>query len=113
LLTAFNLIIAIITAIPKVKELWDQLLAYYVSSKIDDLHEADREAIRKAVYEHDQRDLERQIGNPYPGERSLLPGTYVVHVDGTIIKLVQESEKKRDSSNHLDEQRPYDPTDMP
>lgn len=42
------------------------------------MHKEDREAIRKAIYEHDQRDLERQIGSSSPGEVSNAPGTIIV-----------------------------------
>jgi hypothetical protein len=111
--SVFSIIVAIITAIPKVKAFWDQLLAFYVQSKIDDFKEADRAAIRKAIREHDQRDLEKQIGNRRPGEPSRLPGTDIVNHNVIPDGVLQNSTKGRNPSNNLDEQRPYDPFIMP
>lgn len=82
----FATILAIIRAIPAVKSWYDQLTALYVQAEIARMRHADREAIRKAVFDHDQRELEKQLGNPHPGEASGLPGTHVVdtlpNVDG-------------------------------
>lgn len=56
----------------------DKFISWYISEAIEKMKEADREAIRKAVYEQDQRSLEKQIGDRNPGERSNLPGAGVV-----------------------------------
>ncbi len=74
----FGFILAIIKAVPSLKSWWDQLVALYVADQLDKFQKADRDAIRKAVYEHDQRDLEGQIGNINPGKPSGLPGTHIV-----------------------------------
>ena len=86
--------IAIVTAIPKLKDAWDGLLAWYLKKKIDEMRADDREAIRKAVYEHDQRMLEKQIGNPTPGLPSGLPGTIIR--DDVPPNVLPGTEKKRD-----------------
>lgn len=54
--------------------------------------EADWAAIRKAIDEQDQRELEKQIGNRTPGEKSNLPGT-VIRDRLPGIDFVQDSDK--------------------
>lgn len=69
--------VAIVKAIPALKDLFDQIVAAYVSSQIQGMKQAHRDGIRKAVQEQDQRDLERAIGNPQAGEHSGLPSTEI------------------------------------
>lgn len=70
-------VVAFIKAVPVIKKWVEQLIALYVAQQIKAMREADREAIRKAVYDFDQRDLEKQIGSTKPGEPSGLPGTHI------------------------------------
>ena len=71
-------IISIITLIPRVKAWFDELVSVYVQMKIASMKRENREAIRRAIIEHDQRDLEKAIGNPYPGEPSGEEGTEII-----------------------------------
>ena len=74
----FLFLYKLLKAIPSIKGWWDQFMAFYIAHEIEKLHEADKAAIRKAIYEHDQRDLERQIGNSNPGEVSNTPGAIII-----------------------------------
>ena len=71
----FKIVLALLNAVPKLKELWDEALAAYIKNEISKMHEKDRAAIRRAIYEHDQRDLEKQLFNNEPGLPSGLPNT--------------------------------------
>jgi len=53
-------------------------MVYYIDQQIAEIHKADRLAIKKAIDEQDQRDLEKQIGNPNPGEASHSHGSIIV-----------------------------------
>ena len=54
---------------------WVQMLvAAYIASRIGSMSKDQRDGIRKAIDEQDQRDLEKAIGNPQAGEPSGLPG---------------------------------------
>ena len=70
----FSKIFAIINVIQLIDGWVKRLAVMYVTSQINKLHESDKEAIRKAIYEHDQRDLEKQIGSTRPGEPSGIGG---------------------------------------
>ena len=72
---AFAAIAAIIKAIPIIKKWVDLFMVYYFNYTVDKMRKEDRAAIRKAIDEQDQRDLEKQIGDRHPGENSNLPGT--------------------------------------
>jgi hypothetical protein len=67
-----------LAAIPAMKEAFDQFVSWYVRQKIEAMRKEDREAIKEAVLEHDQRRLEHAIGNPNAGEPSGIPGTIIV-----------------------------------
>jgi hypothetical protein len=88
---AFSIIFAIIKAIPAVKSWWDQLVTFYVNKELENFKEADRAALRKAIHEQDQRDLEKQLGNPNAGEPSNAPGSVIV---GELPNVVQRPKKK-------------------
>ena len=70
----FSFIIALLRAIPTVRMWWEKLVAYYLQKEIDSIHKRDLEAIRKAIYEHDQRELEREFFNIDPGKPSKIDG---------------------------------------
>lgn len=74
----FGFVYALIKAIPIVKSWVDQFSAWYVERAIREMKDADKKALRKAVYDQDQRDLERQLGNSHPGEVSGIGGTDIV-----------------------------------
>lgn len=71
----FKFILALLNAVPKLKELWDEALVLYIKNEIKKMREKDIQAIRKAVFEHDQRDLEKQLFGDSSGKTSGIPGT--------------------------------------
>lgn len=70
-------IIAIIVAIPTIKGWFDALVKMYVESQIAAWRAEDRAAIRKAIEEQDQRDIEKALGSGKAGEPSGIPGTEI------------------------------------
>jgi hypothetical protein len=73
-----NEILAIAKAIPVVDSWIQALVVAYTALEISNMEKENREAVRKALYEHDQRELEKAVGNPNPGEISGDPGAVVV-----------------------------------
>lgn len=73
--SVFSTLLAIVKAIPILKEWVDSFVSMYKKHEEETMRKEDSEAVRKAINERDQRDLERQLGNPVPGEESHLPGT--------------------------------------
>lgn len=74
--TILQLLLALFELIPVLKTTWEQLVTLWINTQVDKMSKENREAIRKAVYEYDQRALEGII-NERPGEASGLPGTNV------------------------------------
>ena len=70
--------ISIFKAVPALKQLWDQIIAAYIATQINTFNEETKAAIRKAIYEHDQRDLETVIGSTKSGKASGIPGAVIV-----------------------------------
>lgn len=69
--TAFATILAVLKAIPVLDSWFQQLVALYVSLQISNMKSENRDAVRKALEEHDQRDLEKATGNSqHSGEHS-------------------------------------------
>lgn len=73
----WNSLLYIIKLIPALKSAWDSFISWYVKKEIDKMKEDDKKALRKAVDEQDQRDLERQMFSIEPGAKSNLPGTTI------------------------------------
>lgn len=71
-------IIAIAKAVPVIDSWLQQLVAAYTAARIASMKKENRDAIRKAVQEQDQRDLESAVGNPNPGEPSNAPGSEII-----------------------------------
>ncbi len=68
----------IIKAWPTLKSWVESFMKFYVEREIANMKKEDREAIKKAINEQDQRDLEKQIGYSKAGEASGLPGAVIV-----------------------------------
>lgn len=66
----FGTILAVLKAIPVLDSWFQQLVALYVAARISSMKAENKEAIRKAIEEHDTRDLEGVSGNPSPGGHS-------------------------------------------
>ncbi len=88
----FKALLILIGLVPQFKKIWDQLVAEYIKTQIDKMHNDDKEAIKKAVYDYDQRQIEWQLGNRSPGEHSFIPGTMVVD---DISHIVSDDRKKK------------------
>ena len=74
----FSTILAIAKAIPVLDSWLSQFMAFYTQQKIASMKDEDYQAVRKAVLERDQRDLEKAAGNPNPGEVSNAPGSEII-----------------------------------
>lgn len=74
----FTGILAIFKAIPVLDQWLEKFVTFYVEQKWKAMLEENRAAIRKALVEHDQRDIEKAIGNPEAGEPSKAPGVVIV-----------------------------------
>lgn len=70
MMTVISAILAVAKAVPVFDSWIQQLITSYVNSAIDRMQYENWTAIKKAVNDKDQRDLEKAIGNPAAGEPS-------------------------------------------
>lgn len=77
-MTILSTVLAILRAIPTLKAWFDWFVAEYTRREIAAMKVEIRAAIRKAIDEQDQRDLERAMGSTKPGKPSDLPGVELV-----------------------------------
>lgn len=68
--TVFGTILAVLKAIPVLDSWFQQLAVLYFNMQVSNMKAENRDAVRKALAEHDQRDLEKATGNPNPGQHS-------------------------------------------
>jgi len=73
----FALIVGIVRAIPIFAGWFDQFVAYYTNQRIDEMSAENLAAIKTAIQQKDQRDLEKVLGNPNAGEPSNVGGTVI------------------------------------
>ncbi len=73
-----TLIISISKAVPIVNDWIQELIVAFTNQRIDSMSKENRESIKKAIEQKDQRDLERAMGSINAGELSGIPGTVVV-----------------------------------
>lgn len=73
----FAFILALLKAVPIIDGWFEDLVAYYVATRLAELKAENREAIQSAFAKQDQRDLEKAIGNPSPGDASGAPGAEI------------------------------------
>ena len=76
--TILSLVLAIIRAIPSLKGFFDAFVKGYVNRNVDSMAKEDREALRKAFEEQDQRDLEKAMGNQNAGKEVPATGSEIV-----------------------------------
>ena len=80
-MTAFLAVVAAITAVAKVFPIVDtwlqKFVVWYASNRIDSMTKEDRDSVKKAIDQKDQRDAEAALGNPNAGNLSGIPGTVV------------------------------------
>ncbi len=70
MLSVFSTILAILKAVPVIEGWVQDFFVFYTQARLDAMRSENREALKKAFLEKDQRDLEKAIGNPTPGEES-------------------------------------------
>lgn len=102
-MNALRLLLALMVAIPTLKEWFDQLVAEYIRSQIETMKAENREAIREAFETHDQRPIEKVIGSEKAGEPSGLPGTeFRDHLPNMPdFERMQDDNQGRDQRHHL------------
>ena len=66
----FSTIIAIIKAIPIIQKWFEELFILYFNMQVDSMRAENVKAIRKAIDEKDQRDIERALQSTLAGKRS-------------------------------------------
>jgi hypothetical protein len=71
------LLLGIAKAVPIIDSWIQQLATAYATQRIADMQKENLDAIRKAIQDKDQRDLEAALGNPHPGEASGDPGAVI------------------------------------
>lgn len=76
--TVLGTILAVIKIIPILADWFDQLAALYVQARIAIMKNENRDAVLKAIQDHDTRDLEQVSGNDHPGEHSNETGSEIV-----------------------------------
>ena len=67
-------LLAFFQAFPKAKEWFDQLLAMYIESQIDNMKSEHKDAIKKAIGKNDQRPIEQIINPGHAGQASGVDG---------------------------------------
>ena len=70
----FGGLVAFFKAIPILNSWLEQFESWYFRTQVASMKKENRDAIKKAIDEQDQRDLEKVLGNPNAGEPSNLPG---------------------------------------
>jgi len=82
-MTVITAIIALLKAIPALKELWDEIAVAWLEWSIRTMKKELQDAVLKAVAEHNQIPLERFIGSPRAGLPSGEHGSEIVdHLPG-------------------------------
>lgn len=74
----FPMLLALLKAIPALKNLFDRFMVWYTEREIASMQKENALALVKVVKEHDQRDLEKAIGNILPGKPSGDAGSRIV-----------------------------------
>jgi hypothetical protein len=71
------LLTAIFKMVPALKDLFDQFIVAYTKHQIETIDAAYLAAIKKAINDKDQRDIEKALGSPRAGEQSGIGGTEI------------------------------------
>ena len=77
MLQVVSLLLAIFKAVPQLKDLFDKLMVAYLSYQENKIKEEIKDGIKKAIEQHDQRDLEKAMGSTKAGELSGNPNTTI------------------------------------
>lgn len=76
--SVFAIILGVLKAIPPLKDLFDRFLVFYAERQIANMKKENVEAIRKAMDEQDQREIEKAMGSSKAGEPTGVPGSRIV-----------------------------------
>jgi hypothetical protein len=63
----FSAILGFFNAIPIFANILEMFVKWYVEKQYADMRQENRDAIKRAINEHDQRDAEKMLGNPNVG----------------------------------------------
>jgi len=74
----FPMLLALLKAVPAIKDLFDRFMVWYTEREIASMRKDNALALIKVVKEHDQRELEKAIGNILPGKPSGDAGARIV-----------------------------------
>lgn len=75
--SVISAILAICKAAPIFDRWVQQLLVAYSNARVDSMAKENRDAIKKAITDQDQREIEKLLGSSRAGELSGVPGTEV------------------------------------
>jgi hypothetical protein len=73
-----SLLLALFRAIPILDKWFQTLMVEWFNRSVDKMQTENLAAIKKALSDYDQRELEKAIGNPNAGEPSGNPGSTIV-----------------------------------
>jgi hypothetical protein len=76
-MATLSIVVQIILAFAKAFPIVEKWLDEAYNEKIKTMSKENRAAIKKAIDEQDQRDLEIAMGSTKPGEASGIPGTVI------------------------------------
>lgn len=75
---AISIVLGILKIIPILDQWFQSLSAAYIQERLDSMKSENVAAIRKALDDKDQRDLEAAVGNPNPGLPSGDAGSQII-----------------------------------
>lgn len=61
-------LVAFFKAIPALKDIFDKFIAFYIQRELENIKKENSDAIRRAVNEKDQRDIEKMLGSKHEGQ---------------------------------------------
>lgn len=77
MVTVVEFVISLGKVVPGLISLIDGCVALYMAKRYAEMRQSDRDGVKKAVQEQDQRDLEHSINSPLAGLPSGIPGTEI------------------------------------
>ena len=81
-----SLLTVIFKAIPSLERWWDDFMTMYFTLKVSEMRKENRDSIKKAIHEQDQRELETTIGYSQMGELSGVPSSDVVDALPNVVR---------------------------
>jgi len=75
--SVFAFVLAVLKAIPPLKDLFDRFMVFYFNSQIASMKVKNADAIRKAFNEYDQRGIEEALGSSSAGKPVDMAGSEI------------------------------------